>query len=181
MMSWALGDVKPVSATGTGGRQSRVQPEYGNIFDHFAIVYEYENGVKGFHFSRQQKDCSNSYAVDVMGSKGRCLVDCIRDRHTISGTGSEDWRYKGPSNDMYQAEHDELFAAIRSGKPVNDGEKMAQSTMLGIMARMVAYTGQTLTYEEALNSKEILAPDDINDSTIMQDPPIAQPGITKFI
>jgi predicted dehydrogenase len=179
MMSWALGDAKPISATGTGGRQSRIQPEYGNIFDHFAIVYEYEKGVKGFHFSRQQKDCSNSYAVDIMGSKGRCLVDCIRDRHTISG--AEDWKYKGKDNDMYQQEHDELFAAIRSGKPVNDGERMAQSTMLGIMARMVAYTGQTLTYEQALNSTEVLAPDDINDSTILQDPPVAQPGITKFI
>ena len=179
MMSWALGDVKPLSATGTGGRQSRVQPEYGNIFDHFAIVYEYENGVKGFHFSRQQKDCSNSYAVDILGTKGRCLVDCIRDRHTI--TGAEDWKYEGADNDMYQQEHDELFVAIRNGKPVNDGERMAQSTMLGIMARMVAYTGQTLTYEEALNSNEVLAPDDLNDNTIMQDPPVAQPGITKFI
>jgi len=179
MMSWALGDVKPVSATGTGGRQSRVQPEYGNIFDHFAIVYDYENGVKGFHFSRQQKDCSNSYGVDIMGTKGRCLVDCIRDRHTI--TGAEDWKYKGEDNDMYQQEHNELFAAIRSGKPVNDGERMAQSTMLGIMARMVAYTGQTITYDEALNSKEILAPDDLNDSTIIMDPQVAQPGITKFI
>ncbi|MDZ7605729.1 MAG: Gfo/Idh/MocA family oxidoreductase [Cyclobacteriaceae bacterium] len=179
MMSWAFGDAKPVSATGTGGRQSRIQPEYGNIFDHFAIVYEYEKGVKGFHFSRQQKDCSNSYAVDIMGSKGRCLVDCIRDRHTI--TGAENWRYQGEDNDMYQQEHDELFAAIRSGKPVNDGDRMAQSTMLGIMARMVAYTGQTITYDEALNSQEILAPDDINDSTVLQDPPVAQPGITKFI
>jgi myo-inositol 2-dehydrogenase / D-chiro-inositol 1-dehydrogenase len=179
MMSWALGDMKPLNATGTGGRQSRIQPEYGNIYDHFAIVYEYENGVKGFHFSRQQKDCSNSYAVDVMGTKGRCLVDCIRDRHTI--TGAEEWRYKGQDNDMYQQEHDDLFAAIRSGNPVNDGERMAQSTMLGIMARMVAYTGQTITYDEALNSKEVLAPDDINDNTVLQDPPVAQPGITPFI
>ncbi len=179
MMSWALGDKKPVSATGTGGRQSRIEPEYGNIFDHFAITYEYEKGVKGYHFSRQQKDCSNSYGVEVMGDKGRCVIDCIRDKHTIYG--AEEWRYQGKDNDMYQQEHDELFAAIRSGKPVNDGEQMAQSTMLGIMARMVAYTGQTITYEQALNSKEVLAPDDINDSTVIQDPPVAQPGITQFI
>jgi len=179
MMSWALGDIKPVSATGTGGRQSRTGEEYGNIYDHFAIVYEYENGVKGFHFSRQQKDCSNSYGVEMMGDKGHSIVDCIRGRHTIQGV--EDWRFRGEDNDMYQQEHDELFASIRNGKPMNDGEWMAQSTMLGIMGRMVAYTGQTITYEEALNSQEKIGPDVITDSTEFADPPVAQPGITKFI
>lgn len=179
MMSWALGDAKPVSATGTGGRQSRIEPEYGNIFDHFGIVYEYENGTKGFHFSRQQKDCSNSYAVELMGDGGHAMVDCIRNRHTIKG--AEEWRYRGESNDMYQQEHNELFASIRAGKPMNDGEWMAQSTMLGIMGRMVAYTGQTITYEDALNSEQVLAPDDIDDSTEIQDIPVAKPGITPFI
>ena len=58
---------------------------------------------------------------------------------------------------------------------------MARSNMLGIMGRMVAYTGQTITYEEALNSTEKLGPDEINDSTIFEDPPVARPGITKFI
>jgi len=179
MMSWALGDVQPVKATGTGGRQSRTGAEYGNIYDHFAIVYEYENGVKGYHFSRQQKDCSGSYAVEMMGDKGHAVVNCSRGRHTI--LGAEEWKYKGKGNDMYQQEHDELFASIRAGKPMNDGEWMAQSTMLGIMGRMVAYTGQTITYEEALNSQEKLGPDEINDSTEFTDPPVAQPGITKFI
>jgi len=179
MMSWALGDVQPVKATGTGGRQSRTGEEYGNIFDHFAIVYEYENGVKGYHFSRQQKDCSGSYGVEMMGDKGRCEVNCGRNRHTIFGT--EEWKYKGKGNDMYQQEHDELFASIRSGNPMNDGEWMAQSTMLGIMGRMVAYTGQTITYEDALNSQEKLGPDEITDTTEFTDPPVAQPGITKFL
>jgi predicted dehydrogenase len=171
MMSWALGDIKPISATGTGGRQSRTGEEYGNIYDHFGIVYEYEKGVKGYHFSRQQKDCSNSYGVELIGDKGQAVVDCIRGKHTISG---ED-------NDMYQEEHNELFASIRAGKPMNDGEWMAQSTMLGIMGRMVAYTGQTITYEQAINSTEKLGPDTIDDSTVFADPPVAQPGITKFM
>jgi len=179
MMSWALGDAKPISATGTGGRQVRVEPEYGNIFDHFAIVYEYDNGVKGFHFSRQQKGCSNSYAVEAMGDQGHAMINCSRNRHTI--TGKETWRYRGEDNNMYQQEHDELFASIRKGEPMNDGEWMAQSTMLGIMGRMVAYTGQTITYEEALNSQEDLAPDFLNDSTQIEDPPIAKPGITPFL
>jgi len=179
MMSWAFGDMKPVSATGTGGRQSRVEPEYGNIYDHFAIVYEYENGVKGFHFSRQQKGCSGSYAVEAMGDQGHAMINCSRNRHTIKG--KEDWRFRGEDNNMYQQEHDELFASIRKGEPMNDGEWMAQSTMLGIMGRMVAYTGQTISYEDALNSNQVLAPDDIDDSTQMEDPPVAKPGITPFI
>ncbi len=179
MMSWALGDVKPMKVTGTGGRQSRIGAEYGNIYDHFAIVYEYENGVKGFHFSRQQKDCSGSYGLEIMGSKGQGIVNCGRNRHTIKG--AEEWRYKGKGNSMYQQEHDELFASIRNGKPMNDGEWMAQSTMLGIMGRMVAYTGQTITYEEAMNSQEKLGPDEIISSTEFTDPPVAKPGITKFI
>lgn len=179
MMSWALGDVKPLKATGTGGRQSRTAPEYGNIYDHFAIEFEYENGVKGYHFSRQQKNCSDSYAVEVMGDAGHATIDCIRGRHTI--VGKDTWRYRGKDNDMYQQEHDELFASIRNGKPMNDGEWMAQSTLMGIMSRMVAYTGQTITYDEALNSKEQLGPEMINDQTKFTDPPVAQPGITKFI
>lgn len=179
MMSWALGDLQPVSATGTGGRQSRTGAEYGNVYDHFAIVYEYENGVKGYHFSRQQKDTSRSYGLEIMGDKGHSVINCGRNRHTIKG--AEEWSYRGKGNDMYQQEHDELFASIRANKPMNDGEWMAQSTMLGIMGRMVAYTGQTITYEEALNSTEQLGPDEINDATEFVDPPVAKPGITKFI
>lgn len=178
MMSWALGDVLPTSVTGTGGRQSRVEPEFGNVYDHFALVYEYDNGARGFHFSRQQKNCSNSYAVEAIGTEGTCMVNCIRNRHTI--TGKENWRYDGEDNDMYQQEHDELFAAIRAGKPVNDGKWMMQSTMLGIMGRMAAYTGQTITYEQALNSQEKLGPDTVDENTKWEDAPVAQPGITQF-
>ncbi len=179
MMSWALGDVLPVSVTGTGGRQSRTEPEYGNIFDHFALVYEYDNGARGFHFSRQQKNCSNSYAVEMLGSEGTAMVNCIRNRHTI--TGKENWRFDGEDNDMYQQEHDELFASIRSGKPMNDGKWMMQSTMLGIMGRMAAYTGQTITYEQALNSQEKLGPDTVDENTVFEEAPVAKPGITQFI
>ena len=181
MMSWAMKDVKPMKATGTGGRQSRIEDKFGNVFDHFAIVFEYEDGAKGFHFSRQQKDCSNSYAVDIAGTEGNCLVDCIRDRHII--TGKENWKFTGDENDMYQEEHDELFASIRNNKPMNDGDWMAQSTMLALMGRMVGYTGQTITYDEALNSQERLGPDSatLDYDTKVDDPPVARPGITKFI
>lgn len=180
MMSWAMGDKVPVSAVGTGGRQVRTEDKFGHIYDHFAIVYEYDNGTKGFHFSRQQFNCENSYAVEVMGNQGKAMVDCTRNVHEISG--SKNWRYKGESNDMYQTEHDELFAAIRSGKPVNDGEFMANSTMLAIMGRMAAYTGQKISWDDAMNSKEKLGPAANAYSWDLKVPvaEVAKPGLTKF-
>lgn len=180
LQSWVLGDRMPLSATGTGGRQSRVEEQYGNIYDHFAIMYDYGDGVRGHHVSRQQKGCSRAYGIDVMGDGGRCEVDVFKN-HTITNKAGV-WNWEGAKSNMYQNEHDTLFASIRSGNPFNDGQRMAESTMLGIMGRMVAYTGRTLTYDEALASEEILGPpiDDITWDTNWPMAPVAQPGITPF-
>ncbi len=179
LMSWAMGDEMPISATGTGGRQSRTEPQFGNVYDHFAVVFEYPEGQKGFHFCRQQKDTSRAYHLDMLGSEGRCYIDVFR-KHEISG--KEDWRWKGEKTNMYQNEHDTLFNSIREGKPFFDGVRMANSTMLAIWGRMVAYTGQTLTWEEALNSEETLGPDLEEYSWDLNWPSkeVAKPGITKF-
>ena len=180
MMSWAMGDKLPVRAVGTGGRQSRTEDIYGNIFDHFAIVYEYPDDVKGFHFSRQQKGCANSYSCEMYGTEGTAIVDVIRRKHEING--KENWRYKGEENNMYQTEHDELFASIRSGNLMNDGVWMAHSTMLAILGRIVAYTGQSITWEEALNADYDLGPaiDEYSWDLKWKSNPVAKPGITKI-
>jgi predicted dehydrogenase len=180
MMAWALGDQVPVRVVGTGGRQVRTEELYGHVYDHFAVVYEYANGAKGFHFSRQQKNCANSYMVEVMGTKGNCVVDCIKNVHRISG--EEKWAYRGEENDMYQTEHNELFASIRNGKPMNDGEWMANSTMLAIIGRMAAYTGQSITWEEAMQSNEVLGPkiDEYNWKLEYPLATVAKPGFTSF-
>lgn len=177
MMAWAMGDVPPLRAHGNGGRQ--VRDYFGNIYDHFSIVYEYENGTRAFHQCRQIPGCANDYAVHVAGAKGKCIVDCSRDRHQI--TGENEWKYEGLKNDMYQTEHDELFRAIRDGKPINHGEWMARSTMLAIMGRMAAYTGQVITWDAAMNSQESLVPENLAWDTPLEVPPIAMPGKTKFI
>ena len=179
MMSWAMGDQLPLRATGTGGRQVRVDEKYGNIYDHFAIEFEYANGVKGFHFARQQENTSSRNSVEILGTEGTALINVSRSQEIKS---KNPWKYSGPVNDMYQTEHDEFFASIRNGKPMNDGEWMANSTMLGILGRMVAYTGQTLTWEQAINSIEVLGPktEDYSWNLKWDGPPIAKPGITKF-
>ena len=179
MMSWGMGDKMPIKVSGTGGRQVRVDEIYGNAYDHFAVEYEYENGVRGFHQSRQLEGCSNVNKVEIFGTEGTAFISS-REGHVI--TGKTNWKYEGEKNNMYQTEHDELFASIRSGKPINDGEKMAKSTMLGIWGRMSAYSGQAISWDEAFNSTEVLAPkiDEYNWDLVWRGHEVAKPGITKF-
>lgn len=178
MMQWAMGESLPVHAEGTGGRQVYNDPDkYGNIYDHFAISYQWENGARGYHFSRQQNGTAGSYELELFGNKGFCSA---KNRHLIDA-GDNSWRYRGENNDMYQTEHNELFAAIRTEKPFNDGERAAHSTMVAILGRMVAYTGQKITYNDALNSKESLVPLDYNWEMEMPVPPPPTPGVTRFV
>jgi hypothetical protein len=81
---------------------------------------------------------------------------------------------------MYQSEHNELFASIRSGKPINDGEWMAHSTLMGIMGRMAAYSGQQITWEQAMNSQQVLVPEKLDWKMSLDIAPMAMPGVTKF-
>ena len=180
MMSWAMGDVMPIKATGHGGRQVRVDEKYGNIYDHFAIEYEYANGAKGYHFTRQQADTSSQNSVEVFGSEGSARIHIGR-KYEISGKNR--WNFEGERNDMFQTEHDELFASIRNGKPINNGEFMANSTMLAIWGRMVGYTGQAITWEQAINSTNVLGPkiEEYDWDLVWKMPPIAVPGKTKLI
>ncbi len=178
-MQWAMGDQLPVSAVGTGGRQVRTDSIYGNIYDHFAITYEYSNGAKGFHFSRQQPNCENSYKAEIFGTSGIGRAPASSD-HEIRAR--KNWVYDGEENQMYQTQHDELFASIRQGRPINDGEFMTTSTMLAIMGRMAAYTGRKITWEQALNSTESIGPeiDRWEDVPPISSLSVAMPGVTEF-
>jgi predicted dehydrogenase len=181
-MAWAMKNEYPVKALGMGGRQVRTDPKFGHIFDHHAVVYEWKNGVKCFSFCRQQDGCANEVADYVLGTKGTCTVM----QHRI--TGEKPWRYTPPADkkdDMYQNEHDELFRSIREGKPINDGDWMTKSTLMAIMGRMATYTGQVITWDQALNSKEDLTPRKPDGSPNyvfgpLPVPGVAQPGVTKF-
>jgi len=145
--SWALGDKPPLRAWGLGGRQVCVEPKYGDQFDHHAVVFEYESGVRVFGFCRDIPGCYNETSDVIFGTKGRAYLP---DRPRIEGQTK--WRYKGGPNKMYDNEHAELFDSIRSGKPINNGDYMFTSTMLGILAQMVCYSGQEITWEKAMQS-----------------------------
>ena len=185
LMSWAMGDELPISASGLGGRQSRTEERYGNVFDHFAITYEYANGARGLHHSRQQKGADRAYGIEILGSKGRCDIN-VWNQHEIKGKKNWSWEKehsKKDKNNMYQTEHDELFASIRNGNPINDGIRAANSTMLAIWGRMVAYTGKTISREEAFSSQEVLGPsiEEYNWDLDWKMAEVAKPGLTRFV
>jgi predicted dehydrogenase len=178
--TWVMKNEYPVRAIGAGGRQVRTAPEYGHIYDHFSIMYEYKNGAKLFAVCRQQPGCYNEMSALVRGTKGIARLN-ERKKGLAIKTDDGEWVYDGKSNNIYQTEHDELFASIRKGEPINNGEYMAKSTLLAIMGRMAAYTGQEITWEMAMNSQEDLTPPKYDWNISLPVPPVAMPGVTEFV
>jgi predicted dehydrogenase len=185
-IGWAMHDNPPFRAWGVGGRQVRSEPKWGNIYDHHAVCYEYGDGktveVRAYAFCRQNAGCYSDVSDIMIGTKGQ--ADILK--HRIDGETK--WQYNGPKPSMYDVEHQELFAAIRSGKTINNGDYLAKSTMLAIIGRMVDYTGQILTWEQAMNSKENLSPSAYSfdaEPPIKPDAdgkyPVAMPGVTPFV
>jgi predicted dehydrogenase len=172
--AWAMKDEPPAKATALGGRQVRVEEQWGNIYDHFAVVYEYANGVKLFAQCRQMGGCSVDVSDHLIGTNGSAEI------MKAEIEGPNEWRYRGEKPNMYEEEHRELFASIRAGAPINNGDYMAKSTMMAIMGRMAAYTGQTLTWDQCLNSTEDLTPARYEWGDVPV-PTVAKPGLTKFV
>jgi predicted dehydrogenase len=175
--AWAMRDQYPVRCVGMGGRQVRNGPDYGNIYDHFAVVYEYENGAKIFSNTRQQVGCKSDITVYAMGTQGNAVIS----ERGQSITGQRAWQTRGRDNNFYQTEHDELFASIRNGRPLNNGEYMVKSTQMAILGRMAAYTGQQITWEQAWNSTENLSPASYAWDARPPASPIAVPGVTRLV
>lgn len=176
-VAWAMRDEYPVKAYGVGGRQSRTDPKMGQIFDHHSVVYEFKNGVKAYSQCRQQVDCYTEVSDQIIGNKGFCNVM----KHEI--VGAKPWRRrpdKKNNDDMYQNEHNDFMASIRSGKPINNGEYMSYSSLMAIMGRMATYTGQLITWDMALHSKDDMTPAKYEWSEL-DVAPVARPGVTKFI
>jgi myo-inositol 2-dehydrogenase / D-chiro-inositol 1-dehydrogenase len=175
-LAWGFKDVSPLKAVAVGGRQT--PNNQGDIFDHMFVVYEFPDDARGFVGQRQIANCYSDNSDYLMGSAGFGKIQGWSAPFT---KGKENWRYKGPKTDMYQNEHNELFASIRSGKVINDGEWMAHSTLMAIMGRMAAYTGQEVTWEQAMNSQEKLVPDHLDWKMKLDIAPMPVPGLTKLI
>ncbi len=174
-VAWAMHDQPPVSCVGVGGRT--IPAEGGNIYDHFEVNYLYPNGVRAVVANRQIEGCYNENSDYLLGTDGICTIG----RGPAPRIeGKVNWTWSGPKYDMYQREHDVLFASIRKNRPVNDGKRLATSTMLAIMGRMAAYTGQQVTWDQAMNSQEKLFPEHLDWKGSLPVQPRALPGITKL-
>jgi len=174
-IAWAMKDATPLKAVAVGGRNN--PNNEGNIFDHMFITYEFENDVRAFMGQRQVANCHSDNSDYLTGESGFGKIAGYADPVIRA---KEAWRYRGAKVNMYQQEHNELFASIRKGEPINDSEWMAHSTMMAIMGRMAAYTGQEVTWEEAFNSKEQLVPEKLDWKMKLAIPPMAIPGFTKL-
>lgn len=172
-MMWAFGDARPLSAYGTGGRIVRTDKRYGNIYDHFSIVYTFPDEQMGFFNCRQMKGTDPNVSDVIMGTEGNANLI----RHFV--TGKNRWRFKNAKENMFTNEHKALFKGIRDAKPINNGQYMTESTLAGLMGRMSAYTGKKITYQQALNSKEDFTPENYEFGPLTE-APVALPGITPF-
>ncbi|HUU26997.1 MAG TPA: Gfo/Idh/MocA family oxidoreductase [archaeon] len=151
LMNWSLG-AHPVSALGSGGRQVRTDPKYGNIYDHMTIDYEYPDGVHVMCMVRQWDGCTDKTGNFVVGDKGES-----DSTERISGVNR--WKYRGEKMNSYVHEHVELIESIRKGQARNDALDFAiDSTLTAIMGRESAYTGKIITWDEILNSDLDLFP-----------------------
>lgn len=178
-IAWAMQDQPPLRCYAVGGRQTREDlPQTGNVWDHFSITYEYAGGVRAYHMCRHWPNTPSDNSAYFLGSEGSCTMQPWNGTHAIEGVTP--WTGSAPGNDMYQREHDLLFRAIRDAKPVNDGTFMSHSSLLAIMGRMAAYTGQVVTWDQALNSTENLNAEPWA-MTSRATPPLPQPGETPLI
>jgi len=178
--AWVLKGEYPVAAYGTGGRQKRTDPMWGNIYDHHSVVYEYKSGVRVYSFCRQMSSKTvrmfNETSDHIFGTKGSAE---LMPPHSIT-SGGKTWAYEGQESEMYDQEHIEMFAGLRAGEPLNNGLEGAHSTLMSIMGRMATYTGMKITWQMALNSKEDLSPPKYEWGPLPY-APVAVPGVTKFI
>lgn len=175
-MNWAL-DAHPVQCIALGGRQVRTGPEYGNVYDHFSVEYEYPGGVRIEYMGSQIDKITYRQDARVVGTKGRAYThegDFIIE-------GAKPFKYDGPSPSPVIKQHADQIAAIRQGKHLNEGKRIAESTLTCIMGRMSAYTGRALSWDWAMKGSKLdLSPPKYEFGDLPMRP-VAVPGKTKLV
>ncbi|MBM4017175.1 MAG: Gfo/Idh/MocA family oxidoreductase [Planctomycetes bacterium] len=175
IMLWAMGS-PPESAVGVGGRQ--VRPETGNIFDHFAIEYQFPGGVRCASYCSHWPKGAGRVNERVVGEKGSS--NCNGD---ITGVNGENlWKYAGEDPHHGVQEHIDLLNSIRGkGKHWNEAKQVADSSMTAVLGRMCAYTGREIKWDWATRTSKLkLGPDKLAFGPYTPDP-VAKPGETELI
>ncbi|GAB6165406.1 Gfo/Idh/MocA family oxidoreductase [Thermostilla marina] len=173
VMNWVLGTHPIRAVSAVGGRQVRTDPKYGNIYDHFAVEFEYPNGVTVFSQCRQTNGCKNIVGEEVIGTKG--TSNCA---NTIVA-GDDRWRFRDKQRNPYEQEHEDLINSIREGKPLNEAKNVAESTMTGIIGREAAYSGDEIRWDDAMQSTTRLGPEKYEFGPY-EFAPVRMPGRYEF-
>lgn len=171
--NWVIG-AHPVKAVGTGGRHVRTDPKYGHIYDHFAVDFEYPDGARVMSMCRQMEGTRGRIGEHFIGTAGTSDASSF-----IQGTNA--WTYEAPERRIspYVQEHTDLVASLRAGRPLNELQQVAESTLTAIMGREAAYTGQEITWSEMLDAKQNLMPPALAFGPL-DVPPVPVPGRTKL-
>jgi predicted dehydrogenase len=174
IMCWVMKG-PPKKCLATGGRQQRTGPEFGHIYDHFGVEFEYDGDVRWSSFCRQNDKTSGRVSEHVAGTKG--MSNCSG---YISGPNT--WSFKGQATNPYVQEHTDLIESIRAGKPLNEGKAVAESTLAAIMGRMSAYTGREVNYSWVLKESKLdLTPPQFDLKAPLPVAEVAIPGKTPLI
>jgi predicted dehydrogenase len=176
VMNWAM-DAHPVQCMGMGGRQVRTAPEYGDVYDHFAVEYEYPNGVRVEYMGAQIDGCSDRNDQRLVGTKGSAYMDFGR---TVI-KGREEVEYAWDNVEPCLRQHADQIAAIRQGQALNEGRRVAESTLTCIMGRISAYTGRALSWDWAMKASKLdLSPPKYEFGDLPA-PAVAIPGKTQLV
>jgi predicted dehydrogenase len=175
MLCWAK-QAYPQSCIATGGRISRTREIDGNVYDHFAATFTFADGSRMHATTRQQPGTKVEYNNLVFGTKG------VADLMKYQITGENRFRNRARRTQLHQLEHDAFFAALRAGDTPNDVEYMAESTLVGLLGREAAYTGQEISWEKMLNSTKQYGPDSVDSlDQPLEIGPVPIPGVTPFV
>jgi predicted dehydrogenase len=174
VINWAFQDAQPVEVHGLGGRQWRTGPEYGNIFDHFGVEFFYPNDVRTISMCRQIDRTTDNVSERIVGTKGVCQPDQGR----IQGENAWSYKSTGQEVDPYVQEHADLIKSIRDGRPLNEGKRIADSTLCAVMGRESAYSRQRLRRDWFLTrcTLDLLPAADLKLSDAKPVPAFAVPG-----
>jgi len=173
VMNWAL-QAHPVQCMGMGGRQVR---KLGNIFDHFAVEFEYPNGVRISSMCRQMEGCTDNVSERVVGTNGRSYTD-----GSIGFIeGPHAYKYDDSNPNPYIQEHADLIKSIREGKPLNEARRVAESTLTAIMGRMSAYTGRALKWDWIMKASKLDLTPPKYEFGDLPEAPVPVPGKTLLI
>jgi len=186
--NWAKG-THPVKAQGMGGRQVRTGKDHGEIFDHHYVEFHFADGSIMNSQCRHIQGCQNNVSETLVGTKGVVQLSGDGNGSITDLKGNSIYKHQGFEDpNPYQVEHDELFASIRNGGVINNLKYGAESTMTAILGRYTTYSGQMISWEDALNSTIQLMPPTVDWNSIppvlpQADGyyPVAVPGQTKVI